>query len=85
MNAHELADVIQANKILNPKFAREICAMLRQQEGDKDRALRTLREVDEVLLDYIEQLEQWKPMTILSHGRGVALAVKYMIAVLEDK
>jgi hypothetical protein len=55
----------------------------RQQQADKDRALRVLKEVDGVLLDYIEQLEK-KPMTTLAHGRGVALAVKYMIAVLEE-
>ena len=58
--------------------------LLRQQQAAKDRALRTLKEVDKVLLDYIEQLEK-KPMTTLAYGRGVALAVKYMIAVLEEK
>ena len=78
MNANELAEGI--NSPHNACCYRDKC---RQQQADKDRALRILKEVDGVLLDYIEQLEK-KPMTTLSNGRGVALAVKYMIAVLEE-
>ena len=61
----------------------DLVTIIEKQQADKDRALRILKEVDGVLLDYIEQLEK-KPMTTLAHGRGVALAVKYMIAVLEE-
>ncbi len=63
---------------------RKAATMLRQQQADKDRSLRVLKEVDGILLDYIEQLEK-KPMTTLAYGRGVVLAVKYMIAVLEER
>ena len=85
MNANELAD--ELTKMFRgeeyDRLVHEIPDLLRQQQADKDRALRILKEVDGVLLDYIEQLEK-KPMTTLSNGRGVALAVKYMIAVLEE-
>ena len=84
MNSNELADILETNLILNPSATKKAVTMLRQQAADKDRALRVLKEVDGVLLDYIDQLEK-KPMTTLAHGRGVALAVKYMIAVLEEK
>ena len=88
MNAIELADEFkEENNDWNEDnlrhWGKQTEAMLRQQQADKDRALRILKEVDGVLLDYIEQLEK-KPMTTLSNGRGVALAVKYMIAVLEE-
>ena len=88
MNANELADELDEIYNLDTEFTRDpaipaSATMLRQQQADKDRALRILKEVDGVLLDYIEQLEK-KPMTTLSNGRGVALAVKYMIAVLEE-
>jgi hypothetical protein len=72
MNAKEFAHQLE-----------KAASFIRQQQADKDSALRVLKEVDEVLLDYIELLEK-KPMTTLAHGRGVALAVKYMIAVLEE-
>ena len=85
MTANELAD--ELTKMFRgeeyDRLVHEIPDLLRQQQADKDRALRILKEVDGVLLDYIEQLEK-KPMTTLSNGRGVALAVKYMIAVLEE-
>ena len=88
MNALELADVME--KYIVAGFQYPLCdefkqaaTMLRQQQADKDRALKVLNEVDGILLDYIEQLEK-KPMTTLAHGRAVVLAVKYMIAVLED-
>jgi len=80
MNANELIKRMEDGYSVSYD---EIIAMLRQQHADKDRALRVLNEVDGILLDYIEQLEK-KPMTTLAHGRGVALAVKYMIAVLEE-
>ena len=83
MNAYELADYIKRSPYAEYESAQEIANMLLQQAADKDRALRTLKEVDGVLLDYIEQLEK-QPMTTLAYGRGVALAVKYMIAVLEE-
>ena len=84
MNANELADELDKFSELGGDVFFGTCAvMLRQQQADKDRALRVLKEVDGILLDYIEQLEK-KPMTTLAHGRGVALAVKYMIAVLEE-
>ena len=89
MNANELADelitFVEVYKInnLDCMTLSDAINMLRQQQADKDRALRVLKEVDGVLLDYIEQLEK-KPMTTLAHGRGVGLAVKYMIAVLEE-
>ena len=80
MNANELAVLLDNTEF---PLCYEAATMLRQQQADKDRALRVLKEVDGVLLDYIEQLEK-KPMTTLAHGRGIALAVKYMIAVLEE-
>ena len=84
MNANELADeldhVYELSNIFECKAGADT---IRQQQADKNRALRVLKEVDGVLLDYIEQLEK-KPMTTLAHGRGVVLAVKYMIAVLEE-
>jgi len=86
MNANELADELSWSEMDTDEietWTKEAIAMLRQQQADKDRALRVLNEVDGILLDYIEQLEK-KPMTTLAHGRGVALAVKYMIAVLEE-
>lgn len=83
MNANELIDWLE-NHVCGVETTKEVIIMLRQQQADKDRALRVLKEVDGVLLDYIEQLEK-KPMTTLAYGRGVALAVKYMIAVLEEK
>ena len=89
MNANELAKMLfhYWNKTesveIPPTLLNDAADMLRQQQADKDRALRVLNEVDGILLDYIEQLEK-KPMTTLAHGRGVALAVKYMIAVLEE-
>ena len=82
MNANE-----QVNEVvdeLNSYFLEDIADLLRQQQAEKDRALRVFKEVDGILLDYIEQLEK-KPMTTLAHGRGVVLAVKYMIAVLEER
>ena len=93
MNANELIDGLEtaSYKLVGKEHElggraiilyNQAATMLRQQQADKDRALRILKEVDGVLLDYIEQLEK-KPMTTLSNGRGVALAVKYMIAVLE--
>ena len=81
MNANELIKYWD-NQPSN--IAEQTATMLRHQQADKDRALRVLKEVDGVLLDYIEQLEK-KPMTTLAHGRGIALAVKYMIAVLEEE
>ena len=90
MNANELAEILESDSkhisgrfTYSSRYIADIATMLRQQQADKDRALRVLKEVDGVLLDYIEQLEK-KPMTTLSNGRGVALAVKYMIAVLEE-
>ena len=84
MNANELLAYNQGyNAGLKAGIDLNTEPMLRQQQADKNRALRVLKEVDGVLLDYIEQLEK-KPMTTLAHGRGVALAVKYMIAVLEE-
>jgi len=85
MTANELAYELERpnNWQQENNFTTRAATMLRQQQADKDRALRILKEVDGVLLDYIEQLEK-KPMTTLAHGRGVALAVKYMIAVLEE-
>ena len=82
MTPNELADKVI--EVLGEFWLSTECAtMLRQQQADKDRALRVLKEVDGILLDYIEQLEK-KPMTTLAYGRGVALAVKYMVAVLEE-
>lgn len=91
MNAYELADDLEQAANLEMELDRPenwadlktAADIIRQQAADKDRALRVLKEVDGVLLGYIEQLEK-KPMITLAHGRGVALAVKYMIAVLED-
>ena len=84
MNAKELLAYNQGyNAGLKAGIDLNTEPMLRQQQADKNRALRVLKEVDGVLLDYIEQLEK-KPMTTLAHGRGVVLAVKYMIAVLEE-
>ena len=90
MNANELAEILESDSkhisgrfTYSSRYIADIATMLRQQQADKDRALRVLKEVDGVLLDYIEQLEK-KPMTTLAHGRGVGLAVKYMIAVLEE-
>lgn len=83
MNVNEMADKCGL-MIEDYGFAMGVRTTLRQQQADKDRALRVLKEVDGVLLDYIEQLEK-KPMTTLAHGRGIALAVKYMIAVLEEE
>ena len=85
MNANELCDLLdEVDLIYGYEAIAKAQAMLRQQQADKDRALRVLKEVDGILLDYIEQLEK-KPMTTLAHGRGVVLAVKYMIAVLEER
>jgi len=89
MNANKLADEMMKFYNLEENTAPIqiydlVATMLRQQQADKDRALRVLKEVDGILLDYIEQLEK-KPMTTLAYGRGVTLAVKYMIAVLEEK
>ena len=86
MNANELVDkldTVRTQSFGEISVIKDSATMLRQQQADKNRALRVLKEVDGVLLDYIEQLEK-KPMTTLAHGRGVALAVKYMIAVLEE-
>lgn len=49
----------------------------------KERSLFLFKAVDEVLLEYIERLEKTEGSG-LYHGRSVALAVKQMIAILED-
>lgn len=50
---------------------------------DKERSLLVLKAVDDILLEYIERLEKAEGSG-LYHGRGVALAVKHLMAILED-
>ena len=95
MNANELANLLLDFDVFHTSYKHlgiteteslfvKAATMIRQQQADKDRALRVLKEVDGILLDYIEQLEKKQEATTLAHGRGVALAVKYIIAVLEE-
>lgn len=50
---------------------------------EAERSLLVLKAVDEILLDYIERIENMEGAGLF-YGRSVALAVKALIAVLED-